>query len=81
MEILIYCGNILILLMAQPGTQLRINLMPSKPLQDYIASYANVLGIDEVNRNEGYITIATSMNSTQITQFKQDVLNHVLEIV
>lgn len=67
--------------MAQPGQRLRINLMPSKPLRDYISSYPNVLGIDEIEKGDGYIVIGTTMTNTQITQFKQDVLNHVLEIV
>jgi hypothetical protein len=65
--------------MAAPGTRLRININPSPYLRDYINSYPNVIGILE--QGDSYFVINTTMTSTQITQFKSDCLNKVIEII
>lgn len=60
------------------GTRLRINIPCSQFLKDYISSYPNVLGISDSGPD--YFYVDTTMTSTQITQFKNDVLNHCIEI-
>lgn len=65
--------------MATTGTTLRINVTPSIYLRQYIQAYANVTRILE--EGSDYLTIETTMTTTQITTFKNDVLNHVIEII
>jgi hypothetical protein len=61
------------------GTSLRINFYPSEFLQRYIETYPNVVGIVEVTNT--YVVIYTTMTNNQITTFKNDVFNRVIEIV
>lgn len=53
--------------------------MPSQQLQAYIKTYPKVENIME--QGNDYILIWTTMNNNEVTAFKNDVFNRVVEVV